>query len=99
MTVNILLGARYLEKSGYKTQENESWKKFPHCAKFFLWCAKLAFTRKFLPGSAQWGKSNSFGAKILIPNKYLEFGSKGLVFCRNNGWLMENMDKCQNGCW
>jgi hypothetical protein len=24
MTVNILLGARYLEKSGYKTQENES---------------------------------------------------------------------------
>ena len=21
------------------------------------------------------------------------FGYKGLVFCRNNGWLMENMDK------
>ena len=27
------------------------------------------------------------------PNKYLGFGSKGLVFCRNNYWLMENMDK------
>ena len=28
-----------------------------------------------------------------IPNKYLGCGYKGLVFCRNNGWLMENMDK------
>ena len=26
-----------------------------------------------------------------IPNKYLGCGYKGLVFCRNNGWLMENM--------
>ena len=25
--------------------------------------------------------------------KYLGFGYKGLVFSRNNGWLMENMDK------
>ena len=30
---------------------------------------------------------------IPIPNKYLESGYKGLVFCRNNGWIMENMDK------
>ena len=27
------------------------------------------------------------------PKYYLGFGYKGLVFCRNNGWLMENMDK------
>ena len=27
-----------------------------------------------------------------IPNKYLACGYKGLVFCRNNGWIMENMD-------
>ena len=26
-------------------------------------------------------------------NKNLGFGYKGLVFCRNNGWLMENIDK------
>ena len=31
--------------------------------------------------------------QIPIPNKNLGFGYKGLVFCRNNGWLMENMDK------
>ena len=31
--------------------------------------------------------------QIPIPNKYLGFGYKGLVFCRNNGGLMENMDK------
>jgi hypothetical protein len=27
------------------------------------------------------------------PNKYLGCGYEGLVFCRNNGRLMENMDK------
>ena len=39
--------------------------------------------------------------QIPVPNKYLGFGYKGLVFCRNNGWLMKNMDKglYQNGCW
>ena len=26
--------------------------------------------------------------QIPIPNKYLLFGYKGLVFCRINGWLM-----------
>ena len=26
-------------------------------------------------------------------SKYLECGYKGLVFCTNNGWIMENMDK------
>ena len=31
--------------------------------------------------------------QIPIPNKYLGLGYKGLVFCRNNGWLMKNMDK------
>ena len=30
--------------------------------------------------------------QIPIPNKYLAWGYKGLVFCRNNGWLIENMD-------
>ena len=29
-------------------------------------------------------------------NKYLGCGYKGLVFCRNNGWIMENMDKGLN---
>ena len=28
--------------------------------------------------------------QIPIPNRYLGFGYKGLVFCRNNGSLMEN---------
>ena len=28
-----------------------------------------------------------------IPNKYLVFGCKALVFCRNDGWLLENMGK------
>ena len=31
--------------------------------------------------------------QIPTPNEYLGFGYKGLVFCRNNDWLMENMDK------
>ena len=31
--------------------------------------------------------------QIPLPNKYLGVGYKGLVFCRNNGWIMENMDK------
>ena len=31
--------------------------------------------------------------QIPIPNKYLGVGYKGLVFCRNNGWIMENMAK------
>ena len=31
--------------------------------------------------------------QIQVPNKYLGFTFKGLVFCRNNYWLMENMDK------
>ena len=31
--------------------------------------------------------------QILLPNKYLGFGYKSLVFCRNNGWLLESMDK------
>ena len=33
--------------------------------------------------------------QIPIPNKYLGCGYKlkGLVFCRNNGWIIENMDK------
>ena len=30
---------------------------------------------------------------FLIGNKYLRCRFKGLVFCRNNGWIMENMDK------
>ena len=30
--------------------------------------------------------------QIPLPNKYLGVGYKGLV-CRNNGWIMENMDK------
>ena len=28
-----------------------------------------------------------------IPNKYLGFGYKGLVLCKNNVWLMENRNK------
>ena len=31
--------------------------------------------------------------QIPIPNKYLGCWYKGLVFCRNNGWIMESMDK------
>ena len=31
--------------------------------------------------------------QILIPNKYFGCGCKSLVFCRNIGWIMENMDK------
>ena len=27
------------------------------------------------------------------PNRYLGFGYRGLVFCRNNNGIMENMDK------
>ena len=40
-------------------------------------------------------KSLIFAAQIQIqiPNKYLGFGCKGLDFCRNDGWLMEKMDK------
>ena len=30
--------------------------------------------------------------QIPLPNKYLGVGYKGFVFCRNNGWIMENMD-------
>ena len=29
--------------------------------------------------------------QILIRNKYLGFGYKCLVFCRNNGWFMEKI--------
>ena len=31
--------------------------------------------------------------QIPIPDKYLGCEYKGLDFCRNNGWLVENMDK------
>ena len=31
--------------------------------------------------------------QITTPNKYLGCWYNGLVFCRNNGWIMENMDK------
>ena len=43
----------------------------------------------------QKAKSQFFAAQIQIPNstKYLGCGYKGLVFCRNNDWLMENVDK------
>ena len=37
--------------------------------------------------------SPNSNSKIPIPKNYLGFGYKGLVFCRNNGWLMKNMDK------
>ena len=33
--------------------------------------------------------------QIQIPYKYLRCGCKGLGFCRNNGWVIENMDKAQ----
>ena len=33
--------------------------------------------------------------QIPIPNRYLGCGYKGLGFCRNNGWVIENMDKAQ----
>ena len=29
--------------------------------------------------------------QIPLPNKYLGVGYKGLVFCINNSWIMENM--------
>ena len=32
-------------------------------------------------------------AQIPIPNKYFECGYKDLVFCKNNGWIMENCTK------
>jgi len=43
----------------------------------------------------RWLNPQFFAAQIQIPipNKYLRFGYKGLVFYSNNGWLMENMDK------
>ena len=31
--------------------------------------------------------------QLPLPNEYLWVRYKGLVFCRNNGWIMENMDK------
>ena len=31
--------------------------------------------------------------QIQIPNKYLRCGREGLVFWRNDGWIMKNMDK------
>ena len=31
--------------------------------------------------------------QIQITNRYLGCGCKNLVFCRNNGWIMEKMDK------
>ena len=39
--------------------------------------------------------SKFFAVQIQIPiqNKCLGCGYKGLVFCRNNCWIMENMDK------
>jgi hypothetical protein len=46
-----------------------------------------------------WVLTTDYGhtkAKFLIlcgPNRYFCCGYKGLVFCRNNGWIMENMDK------
>ena len=36
---------------------------------------------------------NPYFFPVQIPNKYLGCGYKGLVFCRNNGRIMENMDK------
>ena len=40
-------------------------------------------------------KSQFFVAqiKLPIPNEYLASGYKDLVFCRNHGWIIYNMDK------
>ena len=47
------------------------------------------------PDDGLWTHNGFFEAQIQIPipNKCLRFGYKGLVFCRNNGWLVENVDK------
>ena len=53
------------------------------------WPRKVLYTdyghtmTKFFPAQIQ----------LPLPNEFLGFGYKGLVFCGNNGWLMENMDK------
>jgi hypothetical protein len=31
--------------------------------------------------------------QIPLPNEYMWVGYKSLVFCRNNGWMIKNMDK------
>ena len=43
----------------------------------------------------RWLNPKFFAAQIQIPipNKYLGFGYKGLIFCRINGWIIEIVDK------
>ena len=43
--------------------------------------------------NTRWLKFFAAQIQISIPSKYLGFGYKGLVFFRNYGWLMENMDR------
>ena len=40
-----------------------------------------------------------FAAQIQIPNEYLECGYRGLVICRNNGWINKYMDKLYQQFW
>ena len=47
----------------------------------------------FIPWTVSVEKFPVAQIQIPIPKKYLGFGYKSKVFCRNNGWLMENMDK------
>ena len=59
---------------------------------FFLGCC-LCF--KSRTTDRRWLNPKIFATQIQIPipKHFLEFGYRGLVFCRNNGWWMEKMDK------
>ena len=65
----------------------------------FITSVKLCQNRKYLMFvGTDYGhtKARSFAVQIQIPiqNEYLGCGYKGFkVLCRNNGWIMENMDK------
>ena len=67
----------------YPKDSDGFWRRIFHTKSFYV-LAIIAF----------WRESTDYGhmmAKSLILCG--PFGNKGIFFCRNNGWLMKNMDK------
>ena len=68
-----------IKKSWKVSTSKASWSKIP------LLCPRTMYTRRL--------NLKFFAAQIQITLPNLGVGCKDLVFCRNNGWIMKNIEK------